>query len=117
MFRNTSALPRGATIKVNITQLSALRPGHITNIAPQTAKPRTSMWPSNVLRVVVVLLRAFPTLRAAECVALIPTESAAKDGRCLYGKPRGEWEGLFPKREEVWGCTFSIWRVCEVRPS
>ena len=54
----------------------------------------TSMWPSNVLRV-VVLLWALPTHRAAECVALNPTESAAKDGRCLYGKPRGEGEGRF----------------------
>ena len=53
------------------------------------------MWPSNVLRVVVVLLGAPPTLRAAECAVLNPTESAAKDGRCLYGKPRGEGEGLF----------------------
>ena len=34
MVRNTSALPRGASIKANITQHSALRPadGHITNI-------------------------------------------------------------------------------------
>ena len=42
-----------------------------------------------------LLLWALPTRRAAECVALNPTESAAKDGRCLYGKPRGEGEGLF----------------------
>ena len=53
------------------------------------------MWPSNVLRAVVVLVWALPTLRAAECVALNPTESAAKDGRCLCDKPKGEGEGLF----------------------
>ena len=37
MYRNTSAPPRGATTKANITQHFALRPadGHITNIAPQ----------------------------------------------------------------------------------
>ena len=41
MFRNTSALLRGAAIKANITQHSALRPadGHITNIAPHPVKP------------------------------------------------------------------------------
>ena len=62
------------------------------------------------------------------------TESAAKDGRCLHCKPRGEGEVFFLKREEVWGSTFSIWRgvlgneilgqtkswpiprLCEVRP-
>ena len=42
MFRNTNALLRGATIKANITQHSALRPadGHITNIALHLAKPQ-----------------------------------------------------------------------------
>ena len=42
MFRDTSALPRGAAVQANITQHSALRPadGHITNIAPHLAKPQ-----------------------------------------------------------------------------
>ena len=65
------------------------------------------------------MLWALPTLRAAECVALDPTESAAKDGRCLYGKPRGEGEGLFqngrrsgevlsPLGVAYWGTTFFV---------
>ena len=68
---------------------------HHKHRTPSSKATVTSMWPSSVLRAVVVLLWASPTLRAAKCVALNPTESAAKDGRCLNGKPRGEGEGLF----------------------
>ena len=71
----------------------------------------------------MVLLGALPTLRAAECVALNPTESAAKNGRCLYGKPRGEGKVL-SKNGRRWVSTFSIGQtipdhfpVSAVRPS
>ena len=90
MFRHASALPCGATIKAQISRWT-----HHKHRTPSSKTTETSMWTSNVLRVGVVLLWALPTLRAAECAALNPTESAAKDGRCLYGKPRGEGECLF----------------------
>ena len=109
----TQALyPRGATIKANITTFcaSASRWTHHKHRTPSSKATVTSLWPSNVLRAVVVLLWAKTTHRAAECVALKPTQSAAEDGRCLYCKPRGEGEVFFLKREEVWGSTFSIWR-------
>ena len=83
---------------------------HHKHRTPSSKATVTSLWPSNVLRAVVVLLWAKPTLRAAECIALKLTECAAKDGRCLHCKPRGEGEVFFLKREEVWGSTFSIWR-------
>ena len=125
MFRNTSALLRGAITKANITQHSALRPddGHITSIAIQQSHSVNVA----IKRVVVVLLWALPTPRAAECVAL-PTESAAKDGRCLHGqevrdkvfsKTGGGLEKYF-LHVAYWGTTFfrsTILRLCEVRPS
>ena len=88
MFRNTSAPPRGATIKANITtfRASTSRWTHHKHRTPSSKATVTSMWPSNVLRVVVVLLWALPTLCAAECAVLNPTESSAKDGRCPYGR-------------------------------
>ena len=63
---------------------------------PSSKATVTSMWPSNVLRAVVVLLWALPTLRAAECVALNTTESAAKDGRVASTASQElRGEGLF----------------------
>ena len=97
MFRNTSSTPRCCQKGQYHTTFcaSTSRWTHHKHRTPSSKATVTSMWPSNVLRVVVVLLWASPTLRAAECVALNPTESAAKDGRCLHGKPRGEGGGLF----------------------
>ena len=100
MFRNTSALLRGATIKGQYHTTfcaSTSRWTHHKHRTPSGKATMTSIWPSNVLRVVAVLLWAVPTLRVAECVALTPTESAAKAGRCLYGNPRGEGRRSFLK--------------------
>ena len=99
MFRNTKrSIPRRYHQGKYHTTFcaSTSRWTHHKHRTPSSKATVTSMWPSNVPRVVVVLLWALPTLRAGECVALSSTESAAKDGgRCLYGKPSGEGRKVF----------------------
>ena len=107
---------------------------HHKHRTPSSKATITSMWPSNVLRVVVVLLWTLPTLRAEECVALNPQKvrrrvaaasTASQEVReKVFSKTgRRSEEVLSPFGGAYWGNDIErseksrpILRLCEVRP-